>query len=455
MMPGLSGYDVLEELRANPETAAIPVIFLTALVDRTHMRHGMELGAEDYLTKPFTFEELLAAIDTCLARRTALIHATETQTMQQTRSQVRHLERAASRVEAILNSSHDAILFTYADGSIRQSNLTFSEMFGYRLDEEFNQPLASLVTSSSQDTVGQVLLAVAEGWQPHPIEVVARRRDGTTFDADLTLVVVDEDDDTIGLVCTIHDITKYKQTEESLRNALEKERELRELKSRFISMVSHEFRTPLATIQVATDTLRSYMDQMDDQQRTRRFDKIQTQIGHMTALLEDVLFIGRAEAGANEFHPMRLDLDAFCRDIVDEFQQRTVDSHQVVYSVTGDCTDILLDMKLMRQIITNLLSNAIKYSPHGGTISVQLASDSEQIILRVKDEGIGISDKDQKKLFEAFHRAENVGALPGTGLGLAIVHHAVGLHEGTISLESQLGEGTIFTIIIPQYHTEG
>ncbi|MBZ0290958.1 MAG: PAS domain S-box protein [Anaerolineae bacterium] len=225
--------------------------------------------------------------------------------------------------------------------------------------------------------------------------------------------------------------------------------ELYTLKSRFVSMVSHEFRTPLATILSASNNLHDYFERMTVEQRAKQVSKVRTQIDHMTNLLDDVLTIGRTEAGIIQFNPTLMDLHAFCLRIVEQFRSlhRT---NQIIYNCTGHPEEILFDEKLMRQVITNLLSNAIKYSPADRPVTLNLKFEERQIELSIRDEGMGIPESDYQQLFQPFHRASNVGTIAGTGLGLAITKHAAELHGGQITFSSKVGEGTTFTVTIPQ-----
>jgi signal transduction histidine kinase len=169
----------------------------------------------------------------------------------------------------------------------------------------------------------------------------------------------------------------------------------------------------------------------------------------MTQLLEDVLTIGKAEAGKLQFEPSLMDVVAFCHDLVESLQISARPKHTLNFVTQGDCLNAQIDEKLLGHIITNLLSNAIKYSPQGGTVQFELICNSESAIFRIQDSGIGIPKEDQEKLFDSFRRANNVGTIPGTGLGLAIVKKCVDLHGGQIVVESELGIGTEFTITLP------
>jgi signal transduction histidine kinase len=189
---------------------------------------------------------------------------------------------------------------------------------------------------------------------------------------------------------------------------------------------------------------------MDQQQRDRRFDRIDDQIDHMTNLLEDVLMIGRMESGHIEFNPAMLDIGQLIGKIIEEFQATSLSQHLAfTRNLHHECFEITADEKLMRQIMTNLISNAIKYSPEESTVTVNLDYDDNHVIVQVADEGIGIPKEEQASLFQAFQRASNVGTRQGTGLGLAITKRAVELHHGTILVESDLGQGACFTVTIP------
>ena len=159
--------------------------------------------------------------------------------------------------------------------------------------------------------------------------------------------------------------------------------------------------------------------------------------------------LARMQARRVEFNPVKLDLDALFRSVLDEFQSQAEITHRLEYTVSEGRQEVLLDRKLMRQILSNLLSNAIKYSPEATSVSIHLAYTASEVILKISDEGIGIPKADLPHLFEPFHRAANVGTISGTGLGLVITREAVDLHGGTITVESQQGVGTTFLIRIP------
>lgn len=248
-----------------------------------------------------------------------------------------------------------------------------------------------------------------------------------------------------------HNITDRKQVEEQTYRALAREKELGELKSRFVSIVSHEFRTPLTTILASAELLDATNAKLTAEKRERYCSRIRSSVKRMTKLLEDVLLIGRASAGNLSFNPAPLDLESFCRDLMAEFELTIGQQHRLVFSVPTDAAQVhgSMDARLLCHIFMNLLSNAIKYSPEGGTIRFELQYHERTAIFTVRDQGIGIPPQDLNQLFTPFQRSSNVGTIAGTGLGLSIVKTAVDLHSGTIAVDSKLGAGTAFTVTLP------
>jgi signal transduction histidine kinase len=245
------------------------------------------------------------------------------------------------------------------------------------------------------------------------------------------------------------DITERKRLEEELRASLDREKELGDLKSRFISMTSHEFRTPLSTILSSAELLEHYSKNWSEEKKFIHLHRIQIAVQHMIGLLDDVLIIGKAEAGQSDFKPEPLHLEEFCIELVKELQLNEGDSRAINLIARCKSLSFCLDEKLLRHILSNLLSNAIKYSPEGSPIRFEIAQQKDAIVFQIEDKGIGIPLQDRQCLFESFHRAANVGNIPGTGLGLAIVKKCVDLHGGEITVKSKVGVGTKFKVRLP------
>ena len=227
------------------------------------------------------------------------------------------------------------------------------------------------------------------------------------------------------------------------------ERDINELKSRFISMTSHEFRTPLTAILGTTELIKHYGQAWDTDKQHSYLDRIQKNVKHMTGMLDDVLVLSKADVGKIEFNPKPMDLTVFCHSLAEEFQLNTKRDQTIEFAVEGENSSTCADEKILRQILSNLLSNALKYSPEESIIRFDLKLSDEEAIFYVQDQGIGIPEVDQQHLFESFHRATNVGQIQGTGLGLAIVKKSVELHGGTITFDSIAEQGTTFIVNLP------
>ncbi|WP_299404927.1 AAA family ATPase [Acaryochloris sp. IP29b_bin.148] len=227
------------------------------------------------------------------------------------------------------------------------------------------------------------------------------------------------------------------------------EREINELKSRFISMTSHEFRTPLTAILGTTELIKHYGQSWDSEKQHSYLDRIQKNVKHMTGLLDDVLVLSKADADKVEFNPIKINLDGFCCNLVEELQLNTKPNQTIELAIQGEHLNPYADEKILRQILSNLLSNAIKYSPEDSIIGFDVVLSDDEVTFFVQDQGIGIPEADQQYLFESFHRATNVGQIQGTGLGLTIVKKSVELHRGTITFESIVDQGTTFIVKLP------
>ncbi|MES2948615.1 MAG: hybrid sensor histidine kinase/response regulator [Pseudomonadota bacterium] len=237
--------------------------------------------------------------------------------------------------------------------------------------------------------------------------------------------------------------------------AMAQQMELNALKSSFVSMTSHEFRTPLTSILSSQELLVHYSERLSATERADTLRSIEGAARRMVTMLDQVLTIGKADANLLEFRPKPLDLAVLCHQLRDEaLAGRALpgveQGEQLSLDIVLGQDTALVDEKLLRHILGNLLSNAIKYSPNGEPASFDAGRDAQGLVFRVQDRGIGIPPADLPKLFGNFHRASNVGDIPGTGLGLTIVKRAVESHGGSIDVHSELGRGTCFTVRIPQ-----
>jgi PAS domain S-box-containing protein len=332
-------------------------------------------------------------------------------------------------------------------------NPALAKMHGYAVKELTGRPIDTIIAPES---LAETLEHIRRSYEKEQYTYEAQhiRKDKTVFSVLVDVANVKDESSNISYsIINVQDITKLKYAEAELLNALKKERELSELKSNFISMTSHEFRTPLATILSSSELLENYSHKLPEPEKQDLLRQISTAVQRMTQILNDVLAINKAEAGKIEVKPAPLDLLKFCHELVAEMQLISGEKYFISFVNIGDCSSVYMDEKILRHIFTNLLSNAIKYSPQGGCIEFEVVIADGEVNFKVKDSGIGIPLEDQKRLFQPFHRAKNVGNIGGTGLGLSIVKKMVELHEGRIEILSEDGVGTTFIVTIPMNYS--
>ena len=241
--------------------------------------------------------------------------------------------------------------------------------------------------------------------------------------------------------------SQMRQKEQQLEAALQKERELNEFQRRIVSIVSHEYRTPLTAILSSIELLERNVKPTNERS-ARHFDVIKRKVAYLTKLIEDALVLDQSESGRLEFQPEQVDAIAVCQEILVEIDW---DDHVLEVHSTGTAIG-LFDTRLLNSLLTNLVYNACKYSPEGTTIYVRLNGVEGAFILEVEDQGIGIPSADIPQIFESYFRGANVEDAPGTGVGLAIVQKCVSLHGGVISVVSEVGTGTTFRVALPLRH---
>jgi PAS domain S-box-containing protein len=347
------------------------------------------------------------------------------------------------------------------EGTLLEINQTALDFYDAQLEDYLGLPLWKMPWwNYSQASQEWLQTAIANARQGHLVreEVQVRGIENEIVWIDFSLKSLkDERGEVVLLIAEGRDISDKKRAETEILKALEQERSLHQLKSNLVSVVSHEFRTPLTTIHSSTDLLQRYCRDFLDEKKSKHFQRIQSAINQMVQLLDDVLFMGRIEAGKLQFKPSAIDLVAFCRDLVEELRNNSQSQHalaqrspcEIAFTNQGECTNACMDENLLRPILTNLLSNALKYSPQGETVNFELTCQDEVVIFHIQDRGIGIPQEDLPQLFESFYRAGNVGTIQGTGMGLSIVEKSVNLHCGQITVESVVGVGTTFTVRLP------
>ncbi len=371
---------------------------------------------------------------------------------------------------AILNGANYAIFATTPTGIIQVFNPAAQLLLGYHAAEVintatpllFHEPHEILERASQYtETYGhgiapdyEVFTVIANRGLVDESEWTAVRKDGSKFPVFLSITALyDENENITGYLHIASDITERKRAEEELLNTLKKEKELSQIKSGVVTMVSHEFRTPLATILSSMEMLERYGNNWGEDKSAKvakHYTRVRESIQRLTTLLDDVLLIGKVDAGKMTYVPAPLSLTHLCQSITDELNAvASQDDKHIQCTIDGCLTEFVGDEKLLRHIITNVLSNAVKYSPDGSVIEFFVYKDEPRVFIVVRDPGIGIAEEDLQHVFEPFRRAKNVGEIQGTGFGLSIVKRCVELHSGTITVKSALGEGTTITVSLP------
>jgi PAS domain S-box-containing protein len=356
------------------------------------------------------------------------------------------LKSALEQREAILETATVGVTFL-VERRHQWMNRTLATMLGYAPGELLGQ-LTRVHYASDEDyeRVGAEAYAQIERSGRYSAEVPMKRKDGTRVwvQIDGTAVV---QGGRRGTVWTYVDVTDRKHAEQEIRNALARERELGELKTRLLSMASHEFRTPLAAILSSAELIGHYGDKIGPEEQRSIMADLVAAARRMQLMLEDMLTLGQAEAGRLAFQPKPADIEALCRQALAEVRSAYAGHRLRIDVVRGGLQDV--DARLVQYILANLLTNACKYSPPDTDVVLRLDC-SDGIAIDVSDEGIGIPQEDLPHLFESFRRGRNAGNRPGSGLGLAIVKRCAEAHGGTVGVVSKLGGGSTFRVRLPQ-----
>jgi signal transduction histidine kinase len=245
------------------------------------------------------------------------------------------------------------------------------------------------------------------------------------------------------------------KNQQMLLTALEKEKELNELKTKFVSLVSHQLKNPLTVIKGASELLRMFGEKMTPETHNQCFEQIHHAVEQMLQLIDEVLVVGKVDEKKLFYRPVTMNFQKFCQDLVASYTMQPDVKQEIVFNYHGECQSVIMDKNLLQHIFQNILSNAIKYSSEDSQIKLNVECGNGIVICEIIDQGIGISEKSQKHLFEKFYRGDNVGVVKGTGLGLSILQECVNMHYGFITVNSILGQGTTFIVTLPTQPPDG
>lgn len=397
----------------------------------------------------------------------------------------------------LFENATEGIILTNSKGQIVILNPAAQNMFGYTEAELSGKSIETLIPEKyRKEHVSQ-----RKGFAQQPAnramgqnrDLYGKKKDGTELPIEVSLSHYKQDDE-LFVIAFIVDITKRKeieanmvlqqkelekisneirmlnaeleakveertlilkealqqleQSQTELSDALEKERQLGEIKSRFLSMASHEFKTPLSTVLSSASLLSKYKKEDEQDKREKHIEKIKNSVKHLNDLLEDFLSLGKLDEGKVTANCLEINIKDLIAETVDEMNGLTKENQVIRYEHQGNETAIT-DSKLLKNILINLMTNAIKFSASGTTIDVRSNCNSEKVTVSVTDRGIGISKEDQPHLFSSFFRGANATNIQGTGLGLHIVQRYLGLLGGDVEYESELNKGTTVTFTFP------
>jgi PAS domain S-box-containing protein len=328
-------------------------------------------------------------------------------------------------------------------------NDSFTEFVGISRDGIIGKTDHDLFEADTADKIVSVDDAVLEHRREFLTEEVLTRHDGAQRRILVKNNLYSDEFDQPFVVSVIRDITELRKEEDEIRSALAKEKELNELKSRFVSMVSHEYKTPLTAILSSAELLELFRTTWSDDKVNAHLQKIKRAVETMIEMITDALFLNKMETGRLTVNPNTFELVSFCIMIADEIEACAPDQNTIEFSSTVSSALVSIDNKFLRYIFTNLLSNAVKYSFANSSIRFEMAISGQTGIFRVANRGIGIPADQRERLFEPFFRAPNIGSIPGTGLGLSIVKRCVDSLQGSIDVESMQNETTTFTVTLP------
>jgi PAS domain S-box-containing protein len=406
--------------------------------------------------------------------------------IQQTQAMKRHIEM----LDALFKSATEGIIVVDSWGDIELVNPKAEKLFGYEADELIGKKIETLIPHRVAQKHVNHRIGYAHHARPRGMgmnmNLYARRKDNSEFPVEVSLspFKTSEGDYIVSFVVDIsarkqqekelleahHQIQQLnteleqrvqqrtrelakaleeiEQSKEEVLRALEKERQLNDLKSKFVTIASHEFRTPLATILSSASLIGRYPTTDDEEKRQKHVGRIKSTVNNLTEILNDFLSLGKLEEGKIRNVPVVFNLPDFCRELMDELKAVAKTKQQFVYQHEGN-EEVCIDRHLLKNVLINLVSNASKYSNEGKAITLRSNNNCKKVYFEIQDEGVGIPEEDQPYVFDRFFRAHNAGNIQGTGLGLNIVRKYVELMEGDIRLQSKVNHGTTVYLELP------
>ncbi len=344
-----------------------------------------------------------------------------------------------------------AIFLIDPEGRVMSWNKGAQQIKGYTEAEIIGKPISVFYTEEDNES-GEPFQNLQKALEDGRYESVGlrKRKDGSVFYADVVFTPFYDESETLkGFIKITRDITEQKKVEENMVNALAREKELNEMKSRFVTLASHEFKTPLSVILSSVSLIEKYPDTGMQEKRVKHIHRIKSNVNNLKQILNDFLSLEKLEEGIVQNSPLETDLQNLVADTIRDITEACKESQQIRLITVGTPGPVKVDTHLLQNVLNNLLSNAIKYSPECTSIDCTIEYKPGFVEIHIKDQGIGIPPEEQKQLFERFFRATNTGGISGTGLGLSIVKKYLDLMGGSIRMTSTPGTGSTFTVSIP------
>jgi signal transduction histidine kinase len=469
-LPDMDGLEFLRCLKLQQPDRGVPVIMMTGQSDTAIAVQAMKWGVVDYLDKQHLTQNVLQLLLRNTFQKLDLsTRLAQTQERQQLIATTALRIRESLCLQDILQTAVDEL----------QQLLKCDRVVVYQCTPTQHNPILaqSRETSATGERVRHldwdenVTLVCGAGELPNehhanttrdPIVPITLTQNSQASSKPWGMLIAHHQDQkqpwstdemsflqeiSVHMAIAIQQAELFAQTQ----TALEKEQELNVFKSKFINTISHEYRTPLASIQGAAATLKQHSQQLAQVRQQRLLQIIEEKAKYMTKLVSDLLIVNQIELNKARFQPVPLNLSLFFSELIEEQRILLGDRFDITFQHTGNTKDFCGDRGLLRLIFDNLFSNAVKYSPNGGRIEFQLLAHPTNITLSIGDQGIGILEEEQQNLFQSFSRGSNVDTIPGTGLGLAIVKACVDLHQGHVDLQSSPTTGTKVTVCLPNH----
>ncbi|MGH2457458.1 MAG: response regulator [Chloroflexota bacterium] len=441
IMPGLDGYEVCARLKAADLTRAVPIVMLTSLSDRADKIHALEVGADDFLSKPVDRAELLARARSLI--RMKHLYDELVRSGDEVARQAELLAAEKSRVEAILYSMGDGVITTDCERRLTLLNPAAERICGVDFEAVLGGEWADAlgIRDATGHALGEHLNPIQQvlrtGRQLEPCELTVWRPNGTPISISLAAAPVRRSGGaTVGVVAVFRDVTR--------------QREVERMKDEFVGLVSHELRTPLASVFGYSELL---LLREELSEESRGFvETIFKECQRLTELVNDFLDLERLESGRITHHPRSLRLDEVIAD-VERSLKLQIGRRRLIRDFPSEPALVRADSQRLTQVLINLLSNALKYSPNDGDVTIRVRTDDDAVVVSVQDTGLGLPPEAMDRLFTKFYRIERPEhqKISGTGLGLSICRHLVEGWGGRIWAESEgLGRGSAFSLTVPR-----